>query len=147
MSIDYDPLADLADPADTGIPPPEHEPAPERDLVYGSAQDFLIHQLLPSYIRRNDGKEGLWCPEWYKHAEAISRINALWRAWEHLRWEPSTGMSVWWRDHADHHMRVLYDPQGPFHSCSPDKHYDPKPIQVLLAPEGWFPDERENPAL
>ncbi|WP_216666160.1 DUF4913 domain-containing protein [Actinomyces faecalis] len=26
------------------------------------------------------------------------------RSWEHPRQDPATGMSVWLRDHADHHM-------------------------------------------
>ncbi|WP_221186477.1 DUF4913 domain-containing protein [Terracoccus luteus] len=38
----------------------------------------------------------------------------MWRAWEALRLDPATGMSVWWRDHADHHMTVLFSPEGPF---------------------------------
>lgn len=25
-----------------------------------------------------------------------------------------TGMSVWWRDHAEHHMAILTDPDRPF---------------------------------
>ena len=28
--------------------------------------------------------------------------------------DPATGMSVWFRDHADPHMAVLMDPDGPF---------------------------------
>lgn len=32
-----------------------------------------------------------------------------------LRQDPTTGISVWFRDHADHHMAVLLDPDsGPF---------------------------------
>lgn len=34
-------------------------------------------------------------------------MEALWRAWEHLRLDGATGISVWWKDHADHHMSVL----------------------------------------
>lgn len=30
------------------------------------------------------------------------RLEALWRAWGHLRLDPGTGMSQWLRDHADH---------------------------------------------
>nr|WP_246168731.1 DUF4913 domain-containing protein [Arthrobacter luteolus] len=41
----------------------------------------------------------------------------MWRSWEHLRQDPSTGMSAWWRDHADHHMSALMDPQGPFNAA------------------------------
>ncbi|WP_307025027.1 DUF4913 domain-containing protein [Arthrobacter globiformis] len=28
-------------------------------------------------------------------------------------------MSVWWRDHADHHMGVLLSADGPFKGCKP----------------------------
>jgi hypothetical protein len=56
--------------------------------------------------------EARWCLEWYFHPEAVSRVEALWRAWEHLRLDGATGISVWFKDHADHHMSVLLDPRG-----------------------------------
>ncbi|MDQ0867478.1 NADH:ubiquinone oxidoreductase subunit [Arthrobacter globiformis] len=80
-----------------------------RELVYGSAEEFLHEQLLPTYVRDLDGRAARWCIESYFHPEAVSRIEALWRAWEHLRLDGATGISVWWRDHADHHMNVLLD--------------------------------------
>ena len=52
--------------------------------------------------------------EWCFHAETVSQVEPIWRAWEHLRLDGDKGMTVWWRDHADHHMRVLLDPHGPF---------------------------------
>lgn len=54
----------------------------------------------------------------------------------------ATGISVWWRDHADHHMRVLMDPQGPFYNCDKSGHRDPAHLEPKRAPEGWFPDVR-----
>lgn len=56
--------------------------APE--LVYGTAEEFLHEQLLPTYVRSVSGKTAKWCIEWYFHPEPVSRIAALWRAWEHL---------------------------------------------------------------
>jgi hypothetical protein len=47
-------------------------------------------------------------------------LEALWRAWEFLRLEGTAGMSVWWRDHADHHMSVLLSTDGPFKGCTTD---------------------------
>ena len=73
------------------------------------------------YRRPLGGQAVTWCPEWWRHAEAIARLDALWRAWEHLRLDPATGMSVWFRDHADHHMAVLLSADGPFKGCKPDK--------------------------
>ena len=143
-----DPFADLAEPGNAAPGPAALPEAPEQppELVYGSAEQFLHQRLLPAYNRRIDGKAGLWCPQWFLHAEAVSRVTSLWRAWEHLRLEPATGMSIWWRDHADHHMGVLLSPEGAFHSCTPTQHYDPKPINCETAPEGWFPDERTDPS-
>lgn len=54
-----------------------------------------------------------------KHEKAISRLEALWRAWEFLRLTGSTGMSIWWGDHADHYMAVLLSADGPFKGCEP----------------------------
>lgn len=62
-------------------------------------------------------------------AEAVSRIEALWTAWEHLRLDGATGISVWWGDHADHHMRVFLDPQGPFYNCDKVGHRDPAHVE------------------
>jgi hypothetical protein len=53
----------------------------------------------------------------------------MWRSWEHLRLDAATGMSLWWRDRTDHHMRVHL---GPFYNCDRKEH----------CPPGWFPDVR-----
>ncbi|GGQ84746.1 DUF4913 domain-containing protein [Couchioplanes azureus] len=53
-----------------------------------------------------------WCPQWWKHPEAISRLHALWRAGETLRVAEDTGMSVWWRDHLDPEIAVLTGEYG-----------------------------------
>jgi Domain of unknown function (DUF4913) len=70
----------------------------------------------------------------------------LWRAWEHLRLDCATGISVWFKDHEDHHMSVLLDPRGPFYKCDMQKHRDPDHLEPKKAPEGWFPDVRMHPA-
>lgn len=87
-----------------------------------------------------DGGGCTWCPEWWRHAEAISRLEALWRAWEHLRLDAATGISLWFRDHADPHMAMLLDADGPFKRCSPTKGHgrelDPLPLRE--PPAGLF---------
>ena len=106
---------------------------------YATVEDFVRELLAPMYRRALDGTDRSWCPEWWRHAEAISRLDALWRAWEHLRLDPDTGMSVWFRDHADHHMAVLLDSEGPFKRCSPIKGHralDELPLEP--PPEGLF---------
>ena len=133
---------------DTPAPNPGAEDKPEKtpELVYGTAEEFLHEQLLPTYVRSVTGKTAKWCIELFFHPEAVSRVAALWRSWEHLRLDPATGMSVWWRDHADHHMSVLLNPQGPFYNCDMKEHRDPEHLEPRRAPAGWFPDVRAVPA-
>jgi len=88
----------------------------------------------------------VWAAEWWRYAEAVSRLDSLWRAWEHLRLDASTGMSVWWRDHADHHMPILLDPDGPFAGAEGELNSSKRgePLPYAPPPEGLFPDVREN---
>ncbi|WNB87499.1 DUF4913 domain-containing protein [Cellulomonas sp. ATA003] len=68
-------------------------------------------------------------------------MDALWRSWEQLRLDPATGMSIWLRDHADHHMRMLMDPEGPF-ATSTDSNRPGEPLPYEAPPAGLFPDVR-----
>lgn len=121
---------------DAGADTPE-PPAP----IYGSVVEFVTEQLVPMYRRDMEGTQRSWCPEWWRHAEAIARLEALWRAWEHLRLDPTTGMSVWFRDHADHHMPILLDNEGPFRRCSIKGHSDRlEALPLEEPPAGLFPE-------
>jgi uncharacterized protein DUF4913 len=82
-------LLDLAEPA---------------GRYFATLPEWIEQWLLPTYRRSVRGHERVWCPEWWRHPEAVARLDALWRAWEHLRLDAATGLSVWFRDHADHHM-------------------------------------------
>jgi hypothetical protein len=53
-------------------------------------------------------------------------MESIWRAWEHLRLEPALGISTWFLNHADPHMRVLMDKEGPFKKCAYDGHKPPR---------------------
>ncbi|MGY1749153.1 DUF4913 domain-containing protein [Modestobacter sp. SYSU DS0511] len=90
--------------------------------------------LATSWCRPVDGRHLTWCPAWWKHAEAIVRLKAMWRSWEHLRLDAVTGMPVWLRDHADHHMRILTDSDlGPFKGCHPERDHGERlrPLPLL----------------
>jgi len=114
-------LGEWDDDAPVGEAPHAHD-GDEPQLYYSSVDVFVREFLAPVYRRSLEGgRTRTWCPQWWRHAEAITRLDALWRAWEHLRLDPATGMSVWLRDHADHHMAVLMDPDGPFKGCAPEK--------------------------
>lgn len=130
----------------------------------GSAQDgpkpffpdveqWVAHWLT-QVICRPQPNSLAWCPEWWAHAEAISRLEALWRAWEHLRLDGTTGMSVWWRDHFEPHWSVLTDVErGPFAECHNGHSDQLQPLPAHPAPTGWWgpptadaPSDLEGPS-
>lgn len=113
-------------------------------LYYGSVDEFVRLYLRLVYRRRVDGRHRCWAGRWWEYEEAIIRLEALWRAWEHLRLDPATGMSVWWRDHADHHMPVLLDPDGPFSDATEGEENTNRrgdPLPYVAPPEGLFIDQ------
>jgi hypothetical protein len=122
--------------------PSKREPVAERTLgppVYGSLERFVTEYLLPVYRRAVSGTSTTWCAEWWRHPEALLRLDALWRAWEYQRHDAATGMSVWLRDHADHHMTLLLSVDGPLKGCTESQH-SARPLQPLPStpvPEGF----------
>jgi hypothetical protein len=114
---------------------------------YSTLPEWVERWLLPLYRRSLNGHHRVWCPQWWRHDEAVARLDALWRAWEHLRLEPATGLSAWFRDHADHHMTILLDADGPLKGC--DGTHSQLPLEPLPhepAPPGEFePDDELMP--
>jgi hypothetical protein len=93
------------------------------ELEFPTLLDFVRDFLSPAYERQvSDQHDTAWCCEWWRHHEGYLRLDALWRAYEHLRRDEGTGLSEWWFEHADPHMTRLMDPQGPFRYCSAREH-------------------------
>ena len=90
--------------------------AEEHPMLYSNSADWLAGYLLPMWRR---GPEAKWCRTWWLHAEAYTRIEALWRSWEALRYEGPLGITTWLLHHADPMMRELTNPTGPFRHCHP----------------------------
>lgn len=113
------------------------EPPP---LYYGSVDQFVREMIIPVF-RRKVGARAThrWSAEWWRNPEAVIRLEALWRSWEHLRLDPATGMSVWLRDHADHHLGVLMNPDGPF-AWSEDSNQRGEALPHTDPPAGLFPN-------
>ncbi|TAL42985.1 MAG: DUF4913 domain-containing protein [Salinibacterium sp.] len=137
---DWDPFTDSppVDP-DTGeVGPDAAEPAPA--LKFARLDLFVEEYLVLIYRRDLDMPSLRWCPEWFKHAEAIARLEAMWRAWELLRLDPGEGASNWWLAHCDPHMRVLLSESGPFRNCKNGKHAEARslPLPVVHPPKGVF---------
>lgn len=116
---------------------PDPEPAPP-PLRYRTVDEFVQALVIPVF-RRNVGPrhDARWAARWWESAEAIMRLEAMWRSWESMSLNAATGVSVWLRDHADHHMAVLLSPTGPFaRSLDEAKASDPLPYEP--PPAGLF---------
>lgn len=134
MSVDlaHDAWADADDPEGSDPPAPT--------LHFPTLPAFVEH--FATWYRREvfQGHERAWCPQWWRHPEAVVRLEAMWRALEALRQDEATGISLWLRDHADVHMGQLMAPGGPFTRCTAGGHAtDPlDPLPVDPAPDGWW---------
>ena len=105
-------------------------------LRYPSLEAWVVGHFTRVYTRRHGGPMR-WCRQWWQHAEAITRLEALWRSWETLRHEP-LGMDAWLRERLDHHLPQLMSAAGPFAACTPDKHTDPGELATTPVPAGWW---------
>ena len=125
-----------ADPAALSAVDEDDLPEP----VYARVQDWVSEHFIPMY-RRPLGGEFRWCPQWWRHAEAITRLTALWQSWEAMRLQPGTGTANWLRDHLDHQLPVLLGRSGPFAQCSEDEHISPRIAAADPPPPGWWDDD------
>ena len=120
----------------TGESADDAEPEVENHFqnVYVFVQDFLVKvQARPT----RDGLPLHWCSQWWDHPEAVSRLEALWKAFEVLRRDPGTGAGTWWRDYADPTMAALSDAAGTFAKCSDTSHAVP-PDLPMEQPAAWL---------
>ncbi|SEF78332.1 protein of unknown function [Thermomonospora echinospora] len=118
---------------DTSIETAEELPEP----FFPDVITWVTHHFVPVY-RRTLGGEFRWCAQWWRHAEAISRLTALWHSWETMRLQPGIGISLWYRDHLDHQLPVLLGPRGPFYQCNETEHLEPHQAAVVPVPmEFW----------
>ena len=107
---------------------------------FATLEDWVISAFAPVYARRTT-PTFRWCGEWWRHPEALGRLEALWRAWESLRLDPMLGMGTWYRDHLDHQLPILTSSAGPFADCDPSRHFPPETDRLAHtpAPIDWWP--------
>jgi hypothetical protein len=123
--------------ADLAMSPPDTSQDNPPEPVYPGVEDWVSGHFLPIY-RRPIGGEFRWCRQWWRHAEAIMRLTALWQSWEAMRLQPGTGIANWLRDHLDHQLPILLGRVGPFAQCSPDEHVEPRPATTEPPPPDWW---------
>jgi len=90
-----------------------------------------------------------WCTRWYEHDDAVTRLEALRRAWEEHVVQPGAAMSSWYLHHFDPHIGVLTSAGGPFWQCSPGHHQPARVIGHELI-EGYptaDPEDTEQPPM
>lgn len=113
---------------------------PTEQLQFDNLEDFCTEFFFELYARDTTYSNAIkWCPSWWSHPEAQIRLEAIWRAWEHLRRDGATGMSTFLRDHADHHMSKLFDPEGPFKYCDAEGHESDEQGRVTTLPHNRAP--------
>jgi hypothetical protein len=118
--------------------------AARTELYYGNVNDFVTDRFVYLYPLPGPASDRVWCPEWFRHAQALSRLDSIWRAWEHLRFDSALGMSNWWLHHVDPHMRALTDPvDGPLAFCR-NGHESGPPLPLVKPPAGLFTDQRQT---
>lgn len=123
----------------TPVPPGHHtddEESSPPQPVFRNVEEFVRERFCPVFTRTLGG-EYRWCGQWWLHAEAVSRLTALWRAWETLRLEPALGIADWYQ-HVDHHLPILMGPRGPFYQCTEDEHIEPHVAKCVPAPRGYW---------
>ena len=123
--------------AGPALPAPAADTDEPPEPVYPSVEHWVTWHFLPMY-RRPLGGEFRWCPQWWRHAEAITRLTALWQSWEAMRLQPGTGTASWLRDHLDHQLPILLGRSGPFAQCSQDEHVEPRIAAADQPPPGWW---------
>lgn len=95
--------------------------APVPEPFFDTVDEWLRAFFLPTFIRPIGG-DIRWCTHWDQHAEALLRLEAMWRAWEVLRLDGGLGMSIWLLHHLDAGLAALTSRSGPFAQCTPDRH-------------------------
>ncbi len=104
------PRPDAAGTAATAAPVVTTEP------IYGDVGEFVDHFVLPHY-RHQLFKDVRWCAYWWEHTAALTRLEYLHEAFEHMCLDDPPSKSVWLRDHFDKHMSALTVPTGVFWRC------------------------------
>lgn len=115
------------------------------EWVFPDLGTWVAEWLVPT-IHRPMKAGVVWCPQWWRHREAVARLEAVWRAWETARAAGGDGPSLWWTMHFENHWAALTDStRGPFAACKDQVHNSRlEPLGADSPPEDF---EWPNPYL
>ncbi len=101
----------------------------EPELLYPDLNSWVTNFLSCIYERPTGSQKRTWCPQWWKHDEAVYRLQALWLSWEYTRVNDGpNGAATWLVNYADPIMNVLFDLEGPFEGCDVNRgHSEERP--------------------
>ncbi|GAA4147552.1 DUF4913 domain-containing protein [Actinomadura keratinilytica] len=131
------PAVPLTPPEATMAPPPAEAGSAEPHILSleGAAFTRALEKLatwvddyfIPAFVAGRPIKPNSpWCPEWWRHPEALTRLEALHRAFEELVTSPKatpSGHARWITDYVDPTLEQLRSPTGPFIRCTTDPDY------------------------
>ena len=134
-----DRVAALEPPSPAG-PEPAEQAEPEGEPSGGSEVAAFDLRVLIDWVRENlatvverdipTSKSPNWCRQWWRHPEAIARLEATRRCWLDASAQ-NANLSVFFQ-HLDHHLAALTDERGPFSRCRAGEHTsDPISERVL----------------
>ena len=111
--------------------PPSSAPVTASEPMYDTL-DAWVHEYFTPTFTRPIGGEIRWCAQWAEHAEAVTRLEALWRSWESLRLDPAVGMATWLTNYLDPLLAALVSRSGTFAQCQPDRHSPSMPLLTAV---------------
>jgi hypothetical protein len=81
-----------------------------------------VRENLANVVERDipTSKSPNWCRQWWRHPEAIVRLEAARRCWLDASTQ-NANLSTYFQ-HLDHHLGVLTDERGPFARCRAGEH-------------------------
>ncbi|CAM3563370.1 DUF4913 domain-containing protein [Micrococcus flavus] len=117
----------------------EDEQPEAAEPVFATAQEWVTEWFLP-HFRRNP-KAVRWDPQWWRHEEAGTVLEAMWGSWEATRATGDAGaMVAWFRDVFYPLTDRLTAENGPFWSIHEalGRVEVPDTLPHEPAPAGWF---------
>lgn len=142
-----DGLDELTDEGRDALNDADDDDGEEFDLMPAFLAWVEEHLSVVEYTH-SDKSTAAWCPEWWKHPEAVERLWASFEAREQARQDAAAHMdalSDWWLTHWDRHAAILFDAKaGPFRKCDrnlghlhdPDGSA-PQRVPYFPPPEDW----------